>query len=69
MSHVSLQPALAAVLVAISGLVARRWGERIGGVISALPAIAGPFLLLVAIEYGDRAAASALAEHSLGCSR
>jgi predicted DNA-binding transcriptional regulator AlpA len=59
MGQIALQLALAATLVAISCLAARRWGEQVAGVTSALPAIAGPFLLLVADEHGVRAAARA----------
>ena len=54
-----LQVTLAAALVASSCVAARRWGERIAGLTSAFPAVAGPFLLLVADEHGDRAAATA----------
>lgn len=59
MSQVVLQVALAAALVGISCLAARRSGYRVAGIAGALPAIAGPFLLLVADERGDRAAATA----------
>jgi hypothetical protein len=47
----------AAVLVAASTLAARRWSLRIGGVVSAFPAIVGPVLVLVAVERGPAAAA------------
>src|SRR5947209_7218666 len=33
-------------------LVARRWGERAGGAVSAFPAIVGPVLLVVALAIG-----------------
>jgi hypothetical protein len=59
MTQPVLQLALAALLIATSDLSARRWGERVAGVTSALPAIAGPFLLLVADEHGGGAAATA----------
>jgi hypothetical protein len=55
----ALQVALAPVLIALSSLAAQRWGERSGGVVSAFPAIAGPFLLLVAYRHGAAFAASA----------
>ncbi len=47
----------AAMLVAASTLAARRWGLRVGGVVSAFPAIVGPILVLVAVEHGPAAAA------------
>ncbi len=47
----------AAMLVAVSTLAARRWGLRVGGVVSAFPAIVGPVLVLVAVEHGPTAAA------------
>lgn len=50
---------LAPLLVAGATLTARRWGARIGGVISAFPAVVGPLLLLVAHEYGAFATARA----------
>jgi hypothetical protein len=48
---------VAPVLVAISTIVARRWGERAGGVVSGFPAIVGPVLLIVALAHGPRFAA------------
>lgn len=48
---------LAAALVAVSSLAARRWGLRTGGIVSAFPAIVGPVLVLVAVEHGAGAAA------------
>jgi hypothetical protein len=47
----------AALLIAASTLAARRWGLRVGGVVSAFPAIVGPILVLVAVEHGPAAAA------------
>jgi hypothetical protein len=47
------------VLVAIATIVARRWGERAGGVVSAFPAIVGPVLLVVALAHGPRFTATA----------
>jgi hypothetical protein len=43
---------MAPALACVSTLAARRWGERAGGVVSAFPAIAGPVLLIVALEHG-----------------
>ncbi len=50
---------LAPLLVFAATLTARRFGARIGGVISAFPALVGPLLLLVAHEYGPAATARA----------
>ncbi len=50
---------LAPVLVALATVVARRFGERAGGVVSGFPAIAGPVLLIVALAHGARFAATA----------
>jgi hypothetical protein len=50
---------LAPLLVAGATLTARRCGARMGGVISAFPAVVGPLLLLVAHEYGAAATARA----------
>jgi hypothetical protein len=43
---------VAPALVVASTLAARRWGERIGGLISTFPAIVGPVLLLDAHGHG-----------------
>ena len=50
---------VAPALVAISTLVARRWGPRAGGVVSAFPAIVGPVLLILALGHGRAFAARA----------
>jgi len=57
---------LAPVLVALSTVVARRFGERAGGVISAFPAIVGPVLLIVALAHGAQFAATAANATLLG---
>jgi hypothetical protein len=57
---------VAPVLVATSTTVARRWGERAGGVVSAFPAIVGPVLLIVALAHGPRFAAKAASGTLLG---
>jgi hypothetical protein len=54
-----LQLVVAPALVGASTLAARRWGERIGGLISAFPAIVGPVLLIDAHEHGTAFAAQA----------
>jgi len=50
---------LAPVLVGFASLAARRWGDRVGGWIAALPFVAGPLLFIVALEQGPRFAARA----------
>jgi hypothetical protein len=50
---------VAPALAALSTLAARRWGTRVGGVVSAFPAIVGPVLLITALEHGPVFAAQA----------
>jgi len=57
---------IAPALVAISTLVARRWGSRAGGVVSAFPAIVGPVLLILALAHGSPFAARAAEGALLG---
>lgn len=45
---------LAPILVAAASLAARRWGDRAGGYIAALPFVAGPLLLVITLEHGTR---------------
>jgi hypothetical protein len=54
-----------AFIVAIS-LVARRFGARAGGVIGGLPVIAGPILLVLALDKGSAFAADAAVGTMLG---
>ena len=53
-------------LVAGITLVSRRFGLRIGGVLTALPMVAGPTLVFYAIEQGDAFAADAARSAMLG---
>jgi hypothetical protein len=59
-----LKVALAPALVLGVTLAARRWGARVGGMLIALPVVAGPILLVIALQHGDafgaRAARGAL---------
>jgi hypothetical protein len=59
-----LKVALAPALVVGVTLAARRWGSRVGGMLIALPVVAGPILLVITLEHGDvfgaRAARGAL---------
>jgi hypothetical protein len=57
---------LAPALVAAATLAARRWDERVGGLVSAFPAIAGPVLLIDVHEHGTAFAARAATGTVLG---
>jgi hypothetical protein len=52
MIELVLKVALAPVLVVLATLVARRWGDRVGGIVIAVPVVAGPILLVLALEQG-----------------
>jgi hypothetical protein len=54
-----LELVVAPALVGAATLAARRWGQRIGGLVSAFPAIVGPVLLIAALEHGAAFAARA----------
>jgi hypothetical protein len=54
-----LEVAIAPLLVGVASLVAVRFGPRAGGLVSAFPAIVGPFLLLSADRHGAAFAADA----------
>lgn len=58
--------ALAPLLVASSTLATRRWGSRIGGLVSAFPAVVGPVLLITAEQMGAAAAQRAARGTLLG---
>jgi hypothetical protein len=61
-----LQLVVAPLLVGVSTLAARRWGQRIGGLLSAFPAIVGPLLLIAVDEHGPAFAARAATGTLLG---
>jgi hypothetical protein len=61
-----IEVVLAPALVAVATLAARRWGERLGGLVSAFPAIVGPVLLVSALEHGTAFAARAASGTLLG---
>jgi hypothetical protein len=48
-----LKVALAPALVVGATLAARRWGPRLGGMLIALPVVAGPILLVIGLEHGN----------------
>jgi hypothetical protein len=57
---------LVPMLVAGVTVATRRWGLRIGGVLTALPIVGGPTLCFYAIEQGNLFAASAARSTLLG---
>jgi hypothetical protein len=59
MSGTLIALVVAPSLVGAATLVARRFGPRAGGVVSAFPAIVGPVLLIVALAHGRSFAARA----------
>jgi hypothetical protein len=61
-----LELVLAPALVGAATLAARRWGEAIGGLVSAFPAIVGPVLLIAAHEHGSAFAAKTASGTLLG---
>jgi hypothetical protein len=61
-----LQLVVAPLLVGLSTLAARRWGEQIGGALSAFPAIVGPLLLIAAVDHGPAFAARSATGTLLG---
>ncbi|HTD58974.1 MAG TPA: hypothetical protein VK672_08780 [Solirubrobacteraceae bacterium] len=68
METLVLKVALAPLLVVGVTLAARRWGPRVGGMLIALPVVAGPILLVITLEHGEvfgaRAARGALSGSS-----
>ena len=54
-----LKLVLVPAIIALVSLGGRRWGPRIGGWLNAVPMVAGPVLLLLAVEQGTRFAALA----------
>jgi hypothetical protein len=57
---------LAPAFVVAASLVARRYGARIGGLVGGLPVVAGPILLVFALDHGPTFAAGAAAGTLLG---
>jgi hypothetical protein len=57
---------LAPSFVVGASLIARRFGPRVGGLIAGLPVVAGPILLVYALDHGRSFAASAAAGTLLG---
>lgn len=66
MAVLALRVLLAPAFVVLASLVARRFGVRIGGVVAGLPVIAGPILLVLALQHGSAFAGTAAAGVLLG---
>ncbi len=64
--EVVLPLVVAPLLVGAATLAARRWGHRLGGLVSAFPAIVGPVLLIGAHLHGAAFAAHAATGTLLG---
>ena len=62
----ALRVFLAPCFVVFASLIARRFGVRIGGVIAGLPVIAGPILLVLALQHGAAFASRAAVGVLLG---
>jgi hypothetical protein len=62
----ALKIILAPLMVAGVTAAARRWGLRVGGILTALPIVGGPTLCFYAIEQGNAFAASAASATLLG---
>jgi hypothetical protein len=59
MSLLLVKVLAAPVLIGLATLVARRWGQTIGGWVAGLPLTSGPISVLLAVEHGPRFAADA----------
>lgn len=66
MTLLAIKLLLAPSFVVGASLAARRFGPRIGGLIAGLPVVAGPILLVYALEHGRMFAAGAAAGTLLG---
>jgi hypothetical protein len=64
--HLLLKLSLAPVIIAVATLVARRWGENIGGLLIGLPLTSAPVSIFFALEQGKRYAAGAAQGAMLG---
>jgi hypothetical protein len=64
--HPTLELILAPGLVGVSTVASRRWGEHVGGLVSAFPAIVGPVLFIAAREHGTAFAARTASGTLLG---
>lgn len=66
MAVLAVRVLLAPTFVIVVSLVARRYGVRVGGVVAGLPVIAGPILLVLALQHGSAFASRAAVGVLLG---
>lgn len=66
MALLAVRVLVAPCFVVFASLVARRFGARIGGVVGGLPVIAGPILLVLALQHGSSFASRAAVGVLLG---
>ena len=62
----ALRLVLVPILIAAVTLATRRWGQRVGAFVTALPAVAGPTLVFYAVQQGRLFAADAARGSLLG---
>ena len=65
-NYLILKLVLAPIIIAAATLVARRWGEAIGGLMVGLPLTSGPVSIFFAVEQGQKFAANAALGAMLG---
>lgn len=66
MALLAIRILLAPSFVVLASLATRRFGARLGGVVAGLPVIAGPILLVLALEHGAAFASRAAVGVLLG---
>lgn len=66
MTLIALKVLLAPGFVVLASVLSRRFGPRVGGLIGGLPVVAGPILLVYALEHGRRFAAHSATGTLLG---
>src|SRR5512142_2316329 len=65
-NNLLLKLLLTPIIIAAATLVARRWGERIGGLLIGLPLTSAPVSIFFAVEQGQKFASSAAKSAILG---
>lgn len=66
MTVLALRIFLAPLFVVFASFVVRRFGVRTGGVVAGIPAVAGPILLVIALQQGTAFASTAASGALLG---
>ena len=69
MTLVALKLRLAPSFIVATSVLARHVGVRVAGVVGGLPVVAGPILLVIAIEHGRSFAADAATRIRAGSDR